>query len=346
MQSLLALSLALSLNQPQPPRQWEVMSAVQPPRLWEIGSNDTINWRQAYATIKAESIRTRTPFVAGNRCTPVVPQGYLYCQTDFPEIETCLMVGVPSGGETWMLLFHPESSAPGIRRAVEAERNRWQRLIAPFPLLPRQGLFNRRGEVVLPLAVDVSVTGHGPWPKDLPFPEGMVAYYPAQHTQSIATTDRRPSITPGHRSNLEEKWGVPGGMVGVDGWHSDLYRYVPTRPVEWVGSIPVLNQYNSFQSERGWIRRYPNGTVFADVLSNADGKVFEVRMRSKESGAWTNDVAYRDKSARPAGYAGFSSKDCLQCHNTFNGAGTGGYASGLVPGSDTVISDPIAALER
>jgi hypothetical protein len=321
------------------------MSAAQLPRVWEYGEPDAMNWRQAYAVIKAESIRTRTPFVAGNRCTPVVPQGYLYCKTDFPEIETCLMVGVPSVGETWMLLFHPESSAPGIRRAVEAERNRWQRLIAPFPLLPRQGLFNRRGEVVLPLAVDVSVTGHGPWPKDLPFPEGMVAYYPAQHTQRIAVTDGRDSITPIHRSNLEHKWQVPGGMSGVDGWHSDLYRYVPSRPTEYVGNIPVFNGSND-QMNRGWIRRYPNGTIFADVLSNRDGKVFEVRMRSKENGVWTDDVAYRDKSARPVGYNGFSSRQCVECHNHTNGAGTGGYASGLVPGSDTVLSDPFSALEQ
>ena len=86
----------------------------------------------------------------------------------------------------------------------------------------------------------------------------------------------------------------------------------------------------------------PDGTVFVDVLSNADGRVFEQRVREKDGGEWKSYVHYRDRSAYPKGYAGLKGQTCIECHQQ---AGTGGYGVGLVPGGDGVISDKIPALE-
>src|ERR1019366_2075659 len=95
-------------------------------------------------------------------------------------------------------------------------------------------------------------------------------------------------------------------------------------------------------------RSYANGTIFADILSNKDGKVFEARFAEKrDDGTWDRYVAFKDVSARPSGYHGLTSKDCRTCHeSTTDGPGTGGYALGLIPGGDTIISDPFQELER
>lgn len=202
--------------------------------------------------------------------------------------------------------------------------------------------FNRRTALREARAVGrFSVEIRGPWVDSIAFPVGMVRYRPAKFTQEIAVTNDRDRITPVHRSNLLTKWQVPGGMEEVDGWDSDLYKYVPTEANPFVADIGVLNSFGHIQQNRGWRRTYPDGTQFHDVLSK-DGVVFEHRVREKVNGAWESFVAYKDVSARPAGYVGLGGQRCQSCHVE---AGTGGYAVGLVPGSDTVISDPFPALE-
>jgi len=147
-----------------------------------------------------------------------------------------------------------------------------------------------------------------------------------------------------HRSALLPKWQVPGGMENVVGWRSDLYKIIPTdRGRTWQGMIPVLNSFGYFQHELGHLRSYPDGTVFFDVLSNAEtGKVFEHRERRKSAGEWTSQVVFRDRSQYPPGYKGLRGQTCFSCHSE---AGTGGYSTGLVPGGDTVLSDPFPGLE-
>jgi hypothetical protein len=182
------------------------------------------------------------------------------------------------------------------------------------------------------------------WPKDLPFPEGMQRYRQAQWTQTIATTNERPRITPTHKGVLEDHWQQPGGLQGVprSTYRTWAYKFLPQPPTVWVGRIPVLNRFRNYQFELGWRRSYVDGTFFCDVLENSKGKVFEIRYREKVAGNWENTIAYKDASARPDGFFKIRTDQCNNCHFQ---AGTGGYAAGLVQGGDTVLSDPFTALE-
>ncbi len=179
-----------------------------------------------------------------------------------------------------------------------------------------------------------------PWPRSVAKPKGLIRYKRANYTQEIAVTNDRDRITPVHRSKLVSKWHQSGGMEGVAGYHSDVYKLIPVGG--WIGvtNIDVWNGSN-FQKNRGWTRSYPDGTTFYDILSK-DGEVFEARERRKENGTWKSRVVFKDENHRPAGYAGLA-VSCASCHDE---AGSGGYATGLVPGGDTVLSDPFEALER
>ena len=178
----------------------------------------------------------------------------------------------------------------------------------------------------------------GPPPPYKPeLPAGSVAFVSAKWTQEIAVTNSRDRISPVPVSRLESKWHGSGGLVGIKGWRSEKWKYLPTEPSHWVGDIAVRNSFNSYQNNRGIKRSYPNGTEFHDVLRNDAGLVFEHRVRTKDSGRWSSQIVYRDVSSRPYGYVGLK-QSCASCHDE---AGTGGYAVGLVPGGDTVISDPL-----
>lgn len=185
-------------------------------------------------------------------------------------------------------------------------------------------------------AADGSGKSAGRWT----VPKGLYILDRARFTQSIAVTNGRDTITRVPRTAQEEKWQVSGGMVGLTGWKSERYGYWPEQPKMWVGDINVLNSLGYFQKNRGWKREYPVGTYFLDVLSTDKG-VFEVRKREKTEERWEASIEYRDTAARPAGYHGLK-QACNSCHSQ---AGSGGYASGLVPGGDTVIGVPFPALE-
>lgn len=174
--------------------------------------------------------------------------------------------------------------------------------------------------------------------RGLGFLADLEPYQTARYTQEIAVTNNRDRITPIHRRNLETRWQVPGGLDGLTGWTSQLYRRADAK--NFIGDIPVWNGSN-YQHNRGWRRQYDNGTVFADVLST-DAGVFEVRVAEKQDGQWQRYVAYSDVSKAPIGYRRLSSADCRKCHAE---AGTGNYAAPLVPGGDTVFSDPYPSLE-
>ena len=170
----------------------------------------------------------------------------------------------------------------------------------------------------------------------------MQRYKSARYTQAIYTLNNGPAIDPVDRGLLKEEWQVPGGMEGVHGWKSDLYKFVPDGwQREWQQRKPVRNSFGNFQYELGFHRAYPDGTFFVDALSH-NGRPFEVRVREKNDGQWTSYIAWKDVNARPPGYAGLTKK-CAECHNQ---AGSGEYGVGLVPGADTVISDPFDGLER
>ena len=259
------------------------------------------------------------------------------CYTSHPltdGIDNVILVTVPARSIRKYLPATATDAA--IERAVQEV----SRVRDPFDH------FNRRTALREARAVArFSVENKGPWVESIAFPVGMVRYRPSKFTQEIAVTTgldniARDRITPVDRANLLIKWRAPGGMEEIDDWDSDLYKYVPVSIRPFIADINVFNGTN-FQPNRGWRRTYPDGTQFHDVLSK-DGVVFEHRVREKVNGAWESFVAYKDVSARPAGYVGLSGQRCQSCHVE---AGTGGYAVGLVPGSDTVISDPFPALE-
>ncbi len=169
------------------------------------------------------------------------------------------------------------------------------------------------------------------------FPPGAEPYLSTSRTQEIAVTNGRDRITP--VAIVDAKWKISGGLEGVKGWTSQKLRYLPpnSKVTYWVGDINVLNSFGYTQANRGIRRSYPDGTEFHDVLRNAEGVVFEHRKRTKADGKWTAQVVYRDAEARPPGYVGLK-VSCASCHDE---AGTGKYGVGLVPGGDTIISDPL-----
>jgi hypothetical protein len=118
------------------------------------------------------------------------------------------------------------------------------------------------------------------------------------------------------------KWHQPGGLEGVKGWTSKLFRFVPGGQT-W--------------KENGVMKRkYLDGATFEDELSY-QGVVFERRVRQKVDGVWLSEAIYRDGAARPPGYAVVGEAKCGGCHAV---AGTAG-----VPGGDGVLSDRFSELE-
>jgi len=166
----------------------------------------------------------------------------------------------------------------------------------------------------------------------------MEPYESAKMTQ---TTFRRwvGYITPSSRLSLENKWIVPGHLDGVEGWSSRLYRKRGIKATEFL----IRQDPNDGDSAVTWGRSYPDGAEFVDVLRNEKGILFEVRVASKQDGSWERYVAYRVREEVPTGYVKPRSADCRSCHSQ---AGRSEYAGAAIPGSDTVISEPINALEH
>lgn len=175
----------------------------------------------------------------------------------------------------------------------------------------------------------------------LDLPAGAVKYTPARFSQRIAVTNDRDTIDPVLIVQLPDtRWHQSGGMLGVTGYRSDKYRTLPVGKGvrEEVWSLPVKNSLGHYQRNWGLWRVYPVGTRFDDVLINtATGKVFEHRVREKLDTGWTAYVLDSDPAERPKGYAGLK-VSCQSCHKE---PGSGGYAVGLVPGSDQTFSDEL-----
>lgn len=175
----------------------------------------------------------------------------------------------------------------------------------------------------------------GPWGDGVEFPKGMERFTAEKFTQALTIERGEELVYHVGIDRLIPKWRTSGGMEGISNWRSDKYRLVPTKVKEFVGPIDHVGIML-----RGVRREYPDGTRFDDVLSNTEtGKVFEHRSRQKSGGKWENSVLYRDRSERPAGYGGLG-QSCISCHKDA-GKPTAGYGSALIPGDDTVFSDPM-----
>lgn len=186
----------------------------------------------------------------------------------------------------------------------------------------------------------------GQYTPDLP--KGAEKYAAETHTQALSKNlpvggaEFLPRILKVRITDLPDKdWHSSGGVGGIDGVVSDKYRSGGKAVQSW-GPVTMTNGLldstgaPATQVEFGVVRTYPDGARFDDVLSYK-GVVFEHRVREKVGGKWASSVAYKDPAARPPGYAGLK-VSCASCHDR---AGTGGYAAGLVPGGDTVFSDPL-----
>ncbi len=207
-------------------------------------------------------------------------------------------------------------------------------------------------------------------------PDGAKEFKGDGWTQSIAAFTEsfggKPILDPFPIVNLPDKrWHQPGGMEGVNGWKAEKFRFIPEGATvkTLVGPTTVENSaqkytehYNpanrrvervyqfkddgkpdmNVQQELALRRDYPLGTRFDEVLTNTEtGKVFEHRVREKTAPdgfvKWVSRVEFKDEGSRPKGYTGLKSS-CSSCHNI---CGTGKYGAGLIPGGDTVFSDPL-----
>ncbi len=147
-------------------------------------------------------------------------------------------------------------------------------------------------------------------------------------------------IAPFPRLRQEAKWQIPGGLVGVQGWSSRLYRTRGLRTQAYL----TRQDPSDGSSTITWAHTFPVGSVFADVLTNAHGAIFEIRLAEKADDGWQRFVAYKNVAARPHGYAVPSRNACRECHA---GAGRSEYgaAEGANPGADTVLSVPLEPVE-
>lgn len=158
-------------------------------------------------------------------------------------------------------------------------------------------------------------------------------------TQFVFTMGGRGMI--GRTLVADPKWTTPGGLLGVRGWRAERFKLVPGKVAYRVGSVLVRNRFGVMQQEERLERSYPDGSRFDEVLINdKTGRVFEHRVRRKEGGAWKSFTAHDDPSEYPAGYTGLT-MSCASCHSKEPAGDVAEYSKGLVPGGDTVISDPI-----
>ena len=173
--------------------------------------------------------------------------------------------------------------------------------------------------------------------------KGMTKYVPAKYTQQSFNRSGQGSNKIIHRSTLEEKWNVPGGLAGLRGWTSVLYRN-KAHVNNWFGHVDPNDspQIGVWGSEITHQRSYDDGAVFADILTNDKGQPFEVRLAEKIDGQWHRYIAFKDPDARPIGYTSPTRKECRACHVQ---AGSGGYGNAMIPGGDEVLSDPLTGLE-
>ncbi len=209
----------------------------------------------------------------------------------------------------------------------------------------------------------LSLCGPAEWISPVLMPRGAKRYHSPRLTQKVYVLDDRNGFHGDviERVKIEDpKWTHAGGLKDIEGWVSIKYRTIVTEPSYQLERITVKNGLLSLggldtikienateaqkaqgteltQPNLALTREYPNGARFDELLVNDKGHLFEHRTRIKTDRKWKSFVAYSDDRSRPKGYTGLK-VSCASCHDE---AGGGGYAEGLVPGGDTVLSDPM-----
>jgi len=327
--SVIACLLFVSVAAGQPPRVPQVPNEF-PPQAPELVSDEPEV--SQYESNRARSIKSGLPYVLFVGVDPVKVAGAVVDSVDSANGSSKPRVIVSASPLVPGIVLPATATAAQIR-AVFERREEVSRQAIPF------GKRLRPGEQI---ADDSEAAAVGRWPKSVPFPREATRYKTAQYTQALYKLEGQIAIDPIPRDRIKMEWQVPGGMENVHGWKSDLFKFVPAGwQRSWLALRPVRNSSGFIQFERGHTRAYPDGAWFADLLSS-DGKPFELRIREKRNGAWESYVAFRDRAARPAGYHGLD-RTCQSCHVQ---AGTGEYGVGLIPGGDTVFSEPFDGLEN
>lgn len=280
-----------------------------------------------YYRAYSRAVAEKSPLVVGIEVDP--PKGeWLTLRVKYEEpwnsefYRNSIIICTPSDGTLWIEKILPSNAtATDIRRVLrgpEVQRS------APFP---------ERS------SVDDEPLATGPWQEVI---KGLKWYDKAKYVQVISISDGQDSnelyrldqdwnLTNSYRPNPNRlfPWAVSGGMENLTGWRSRAAVLIPGKVrvrLERVeaGARRLLPMYR-------W--SFPDGTVFADVLSNGD-KVFEVRTRKKVDGEWKSRVAWRDLDAAPQGFHG-AGKSCASCHE--HAGAQQGYGI-RVRGSDETFS--------
>ena len=268
---------------------------------------------------------------------------------DRPQTSTVYVVGPWHNSREAIYATLSSPTRQQIEAALAQARQEWasaQRTVSRSAI-PFAWPLPSAGETV-----DPDLTRNGPLPKGFDLGD-MVRYKRAEFTQAMSRLGGygRPNprdpfdranwhIEAVSRAKIDAKWRVSGGMEGIEGFRSDLYKNA-VEPIDRMELLPVTNSSGFIQHEQGHKRAWPDGAKFLDVLS-AGGNVFEVRKREKIKGRWKSFVMFEDEKARPIGYKSITFS-CNDCHSR---AGEASYGLGAIPGADGVISFPFKALEQ
>ena len=180
------------------------------------------------------------------------------------------------------------------------------------------------------------------WPHSVPL-SGLKQYAPTRFSQYIVVRDGLPyhawhEINRNDPSvnvrmlnpNSQSPWKVSGGMESLHGWKSLKLAKIQGTVNVWNQDIPIARAGRALPGIR-W--SFPDGTVFADLLTGPDGRPFELRMRTKIKGKWRSTIEFEDASAAPKGYHGAGR--CATCHEK---AGDSQQYGIMIRGNDQCFS--------
>ena len=318
MLALILLTAFVAVAQPQSPRPPQAppvaVEKINPPKAT---ISKVAAMSDDYNTHRARAVEKGMPLIVFIRMEKRPVVGAIVCRVDHLsgyDSGPSIVIGVPDKklGMIWRATLTTDATDAEIRKEI-----------GPAPLPFFKTLREKREQRI---ADDSDIK------RQLPFLSDMEPYTTAKRVQfSFRRWSGFISSVP--RSQAKEEWNVAGGLLGVSGWSSLLYKKANAR--EYLGYHP--------DGAITWQRSYADGAIFAEVLRNDNGTVFEVRYAEKQDGQWDRHVAYRNSSAYPSGYTPVKSSACVSCHAKSGETLYGG--SPAVPGGDTILSDPISRVE-
>lgn len=254
-----------------------------------------------YHAAYSSATKVGKPLVVGVGCA--VPTSTEWVSVSVRQLTgyraPCVVIGSSDG--LWIATLLPGATAGNIRSVLRGQE------------VQRSVPFQDRA------SADDEALATGPWQAVV---KGFKWYDKAKYGQRIAITNGQDSnklyridqddhwsgSPSSPNPNRLFPWAVSGGMDKMTGWRSRAAVLIPGKVRVWqerveAGASRLLPMYR-------W--SFPDGTVFADVLSSGD-KVFEVRTRTKVNGEWKNRVAWHDAGASPKDFHG-AGKACASCH--------------------------------